>query len=662
MSVDEQAFMQELRLTFLEELDDVLDCVETAFLQFERTPDDKDILHEIFRYFHNIKGSSKTVGMTALSEFAHTAENLLSGLREGHISVSDEIVDCLLESADLLRDYSARVRDNAEDNEALSSKARQIATLLAREVSKDPKQKSEVAAAPPEVREEEVPVAAATNDGFQSFDDDDVSIAEQTFADEPLEELTDDTIAGQGGNSAGLNSVDQSVPADLTAAGELSLPVPAAMDAVVATDGTGNTQANPIGQAVKREEAIKVSMAKVNQILDLFGEQIIIQSSLDHAVEKPVHDVEYIRKSVSQLKKITQDLQYTMVTLRMISLEGLFNRLERSVRDVARITGKRVNFVRRGEAAELDKTIVDALIDPLTHMVRNAVDHGLEDAATRLAAGKPEAGNVILTASRSGGAFELVVEDDGKGLDRTKILRKAEAKGLVKPHMNLSDEQVFDLIFIGGFSTHEVATEISGRGVGMDVVRQQIRQLKGHCQISSEPGRGTRFTIKVPLSLAMFQGTIVLVNGERYVIPNSDFSEVITLDHYDDNSHVKDIVAQGDRVIRILDLRQILTCQKRPENPTKSPTPDIDGRSRDTNYRSPKAIAVITQHNNHSFGLLVDEILSQEQIVLKELGPEAKQVRGASGGTILGDGQVALVLDVSAIVRRNDLTSPRKVA
>ena len=587
MDIDD-SFMAELAATFVEELEDTLDSIENAFLRLEKNPDDKDVLHEIFRYFHNIKGSSKTVGFTELSQFAHIAENLLANLRDGTFQLNDHMMDALLQSADLMRAYAESVKGGAAEASDLEAHALVLGGFLAGDQT-PLETKSSAPSAPSEPSGPSEP----EDESFVNF-------------------------------SAEPEALSKPSPVD-----NIALQKPAPREA--------KAPSRPV-----TDETLKVPVQRINSILDLFCEQVIIQSSLDMALKEGQWDQDFIEKTLGQLKKLTQDLQHTIVTLRMVPIKGLLNRLERSVRDIARVSGKKIQFERHGQDAELDKNIVDALVDPLNHMVRNASDHGIEDSATRLKAGKNETGTVRLSAGRVGGSFEIVLEDDGKGLDAERILQKAMKLKLINESANLTQDQIHELIFHSGFSTLDKATELSGRGVGMDVVRQQLLALKGSCQIQSEKGKGTKFIIRLPLSLAMFQGTIVMVSGQRYVVPNSDFTEAISIDEKDffNVSDSRKVVKIKDRVTRIVDLKGQLRFH-----------PHELHRRHESEGKAGKKLAIILDYEEEHFALLVDDILSQEQIVLKRLGPEAKQFSKASGGTILGDGAVALVLDVKEVVR-----------
>ncbi len=607
MSQADDDFLKELKLTFLDELDDVLEQIEASFLSYERAPEDLATMHEIFRYFHNVKGSSKTVGLNDLSHFAHQAENLLSKLRSGEMTSTPDMNDALLKTSDLMRAYAESVRSGTEDASALTAHARTLSSFLEGAVSKPIETPPALAELPADPNLDQTPEDFNTQietQGFGMFEENLTPQAKQEKAAE--------------------------------------------------------TQEHKVSTQPKKavtDEQIKIPLSRIDSLLDLFGEQVILQSALDTAVNLPEIDFENLKKNVAALKKITQDLQHTMVSLRMVSLGTLFARMDRAIRDVAKQTGKKVDFIKMGQEAELDKTIVDALVDPLTHMVRNAVDHGIESPDKRTQLEKPEMGSIRLTAARAGGSFEIILEDDGAGLSRSKLIAKAQKQGLLTGDgSQLTDAQVYDFIFEGGFSTVEKATDISGRGVGMDVVRQQLRLLKGVCLIESKEGVGTRFIIRLPLSLAMFNGTIVQVNKDRYVIPNSDFAEALSIDRHlveaEAGGSKNSILRVNDRLLKMIDLRETFATTGPKDKETSAPPADSNG----------KYLAIVANQGEDEYALLVSNILSQEQIVLKQLGPEMRQVRGASGGTILGDGSVALVLDINNLINRLKRSEGKRAA
>ncbi|MFK7871977.1 MAG: chemotaxis protein CheA [Oligoflexales bacterium] len=591
--------LRELKQTFLDELSDLLESMEEAFMRLEKNQDDKDCVNELFRLFHNAKGSGKTVGLTDLSQCAHAAENILSQIRADEMKITPDIIDGLIHTVDHLRNYQQQARNNVEaDTHHLTTHTQKLEYLLHN----------------PQVEGSEDTEHSTTSS-----------------------ERSHDVKQSSGDDYRQEESSDSEPPPPY-------LEQPSAM-------------IQPT--TVTADELIKIPLRKIDELLNLFGEQVILQSSLDHILEGDISDQEeFVRKTALSLKKITQDLQYTMVSLRMVTIKPLFNRMERTVRDISKMTGKEIDFIKKGETAELDKTIADALIDPLTHMIRNAVDHGIESAEDRVEKGKDPIGKVSLTAQRNGGSFEIIVEDDGGGLNREGILRKAQKLGIIKGSgEELSDEKVFSFIFASGFSTREEATEISGRGVGMDVVNQKIIALKGHCKIFSKKDKGTCFIIRLPLSLAMFNGTIISISGEKYVVPNSDFNEAISIN---EDCYQKDenIIRLQDRILKVIDLKDILVTKRMDVTPKKEKKRNkaevIDVEEIKTKKKkSTKKLALITRYEQNEYALFVNEILSQEQIVLKQLGPEFRQVKSSSGGTILGDGKVALVLDLNSVVKNN---------
>lgn len=617
--MDHNDLLDDLLSTFTDELGEVVDQIEQSLLTFEKDSTNNLVVDELFRYFHNVKGSSKTIGLTGLSSYAHDIEHILSLLRSGDMTASPPLIDKLLESSDLLRAYY----------EKLSSGSKSETADMVEDLDNFRKELSKI----------------HSNEGSTENSQPEDSSPKTT----PDQQNDTTDPAQQDAQAYGvfyMPKKKQEKPQTKPEA--VSTPKPPAMEQI---NKKPEKSSQPKANNNQRIESIKIPLNRIDELMELFGEQVILQSSLDHILE---HDLEsqreFIEQTVTSLKKITQDLRYTMVNLRMVPISPLFARLERTVRDTSKITGKQIKFIKEGQSAELDKSIVDALIDPLTHMVRNAVDHGIEPGEDRAKNGKDTEGHISLSAGRNGGSFEMILRDDGKGLDRDAILEKAIKSGLITGDPDkLSDNEVYNLIFHSGFSTRKEATEISGRGVGMDVVNEKLKQLKGTCTINSKKGIGTEFIIKVPQSLAMFNGTIILVNEERYVIPNSDFVETISLTpdilFKADSKFNK--IRIDDRILTVLDLREILSIKSKTKN-DKQPK----------NYH----LALITKFDNQEYALLVSDIISQEQIVLKELSKEVNQIKESCGGTILGDGKVALVLDLCKLIAGNKLSPKLKLA
>ena len=379
---------------------------------------------------------------------------------------------------------------------------------------------------------------------------------------------------------------------------------------------------------------VKLDTAKLDNLVDLVGELVIAHSMV---VQNP--DVQMINslqlvRCLRQLSRITTELQRNAMSLRMVPIRAMFNKMNRLVRDLAAQQRKQVQLVLEGEETELDRNIVEKLSDPLVHMIRNAVDHGLEHPADRVAQGKPELGTIRLTAAHQRGGIVIRIQDDGKGLDRGRILAKAIDSGLVKANADLTESEIFSLIFQPGFSTAESVTDLSGRGVGMDVVGRNIENLRGKVEIQSLPGQGTTFTILLPLTLAIIDGLLVGVGGDRYIIPTLSVREsfrpppgMVTSVH-----GRGEVVSVRGRQTPLLRLGQYLGTASRAIKPE-------DG------------IIVVVESGDAARGLLVDELIGKQEVVIKSLGRAFRQQNLLAGGAVLGDGWVGLILDVDTLIQ-----------
>ncbi|MBL7672041.1 MAG: chemotaxis protein CheA [Bdellovibrionaceae bacterium] len=418
-----------------------------------------------------------------------------------------------------------------------------------------------------------------------------------------------------------------------------------------ASSGEGNPNQNrvsagasvPVGSASTQDQAvltrhsddtIKVGFKKIDDLLDNLGEQIILQNTLDQAKIDYIGSQELVLKTISQLGKLNYDIQQFAMRLRTINLRQLFAKLQRAVRDSSHATHKQVNLILEGEDQELDKSIVDAITDPLIHMVGNAVDHGLETPEERVAASKNPCGKITVRAQNRGSFFYIEVIDEGKGLDPAKILQKAIEKGFTTKDSNLKENEILELIFRNGFSTKEAVSDLSGRGVGMDVVKSAIENLKGTCQIASKLGMGTSFTLKLPLTLAVFNGAVVRICGASYIIPNSDIRDIV---RYNDK-HVRvlnkeeSLIQIRDEVLPLIHLNQRLNLGRR--------------EIKNTN----RGVIFVCPINGKFFAFSVDELITQQRVVYKPLSVEMRIVEGAVGATILGNGAVALILECRKFV------------
>ncbi|MBF0170994.1 MAG: chemotaxis protein CheA, partial [Nitrospinae bacterium] len=383
--------------------------------------------------------------------------------------------------------------------------------------------------------------------------------------------------------------------------------------------------------------SLKVDTEKLDSLLELVGELVISQSIVIQDEALADERNRGLHKSLSNLGKITKNIQDHVMSLRMVPLRQTFQKMSRLVRDLSKKMGKPVHFNMIGEDTEIDKTLIEELNDPLVHLMRNALDHGIEPPEERVAAGKSSEGQVTLAAYHKGGNVYIELVDDGKGIDRNKILAKGVERGMVTPGQEMTDAEVFALIFEAGFSTAAKVTDVSGRGVGMDVVRSNIDRLGGRVEIASELGKGSTFTVKLPLTMAIVDGMIVRIGGERFIIPTISIRESIR----PGKEEISTVKREGEminirgRLLPLIRLHQILQVQN-------------------AQFTNPwEGLVIIVESDDKEYGLMVDDLLGQQQVVIKSLGPRFRGLPGISGGTILGDGRVGLILDVSGVVTMN---------
>ena len=658
----DDSFLQEIKEAFIVEAIDNAGQTESYFLRLEKEPNEPAILEAIFRLAHNLKGGSKSVGFDELSEFFHKFENLLSALKKGELSITSNIIDLLLQINDrinenlqtLAKDNSAHI-DNSDLKEkiieALNGGAESAVVPVTSEIHEEVCDKSDESS---ETEEVQLMTEEGKNDNAQ---------VDQPFINEELLKELEAELAQEKkdlkeakGKEAyedlGTILVKEKIVTaeDVEKAAELQH---RRIGEILVDEGKATKediaralekQSSQKAAAKQPEEYIRINLSKIDNLLDYFGEQLILQSALEFAKYNVVENQDIILKTITQLNKITYDLQQNAISLRMLSVKNVFGKMERVVRDTSRNLNKKIEFIVSGENQELDKTIVDAIVDPLTHMVRNAVDHGIEATPEeRIKAGKPEAGRVWLNAFHKGGFFNIEIKDDGKGLDKERIVEKAIKNGIIKKNHNLNDEEIYNLIFESGLSTKDQATEVSGRGVGMDVVKHSVNKLKGTCTITSKQGEGSTFLIKLPLTLAIFNGMVVKEDNEVFIFPNSDIEEAIVIkkEQIREIGGNEKIFKFNDEVISAVKLNYMIPIALK-QNKKK-----IEKKEKDAQV---KYAALITSHKGKRYAIIVDELLSQQRIVLKNLGKEIENLPGVAGGTILGDGKVALILETSGLM------------
>ncbi len=687
---------------FFEEAGENLDLMEQMLLNLNLETADDEELNGIFRCAHSVKGGAATFGFSDVAELTHQMESLLDRLRRHELQPNAMMVDVLLESADASRGLLAR-HQAGETGEPPSTAdlVRRISELAAGGMpapavvvaAPAPAPAPAMVAPPPAVpvapgmRQLEIRMGPLDRpdqvDGVKDLFRDIAGLGE--IAELPSERADTRVFKVTTGSSNDdlldlfafhvaresvafreLPAVAAPTPAGWTDAadpppGAPVAPAPgfgffegapgvpqseaqsearpaagvAAAEARPAATRSGAKPAPSPVTAQPEAATIRVAINKVDQLINLVGELVITQAMLaqnSQALDPAVN--QQLLAGLADLDRNTRDLQESVMSIRMIPMSIVFSRFPRMLRDLASKLGKKVEFVTQGEATELDKGLVEKITDPLTHLVRNSCDHGIELPADRMAAGKPETGTITLSAAHQGGSIVIEVRDDGRGLSREKILKKARERGL-EVSDQMSDADVWQLIFAPGFSTADVVTDVSGRGVGMDVVKKNIAALNGTVEIDSSEGYGMRVSVRLPLTLAIMDGMSVGVGDEVYILPLSSVVESFQV-----KDDAVNTVAQGSRLVKVRDeYMPVIELEKVFQ------VPRLDQKSSD--------IMVVVEAEGSRVALLVDELLGQQQVVVKNLETNYRKVPNVSGATILGDGQVALILDTSALVRRS---------
>ncbi|XGJ89696.1 chemotaxis protein CheA [Serratia marcescens] len=663
MSMDISDFYQ----TFFDEADELLADMEQHLLELDPLAPDIEPLNAIFRAAHSIKGGAATFGFSVLQETTHLLENLLDGARRQEMSLSTEIINLFLETKDIMQEqldaYKTSQQPDAESFEYICQALRQLAL--------EAQQQQEAPAAQPAVQQPvaQPSAAPAAIEGGMRISLNGLKASEIPLMLEELGNLGEVkdphqtehsldvtllTSASEDDISAVLcfvlepeqisfSTPTQSAPAVAeanlpeTVAAPEPAPAPIASAAPPAAKPAAAAAEAPKARAKASEStSIRVAVEKVDQLINLVGELVITQSMLAQrsGTLDPVNHGDLLN-SMSQLERNARDLQESVMSIRMMPMEYVFSRYPRLVRDLAGKLNKQVELTLQGSSTELDKSLIERIIDPLTHLVRNSLDQGIEEPATRIAAGKSAVGNLVLSAEHQGGNICIEVIDDGAGLNREKILAKAASQGLAVSD-SMSDEEVGMLIFAPGFSTAEQVTDVSGRGVGMDVVKRNIQEMGGHVEIRSQAGKGTTIRILLPLTLAILDGMSVKVNDEVFILPLNAVME--SLQPQAEDLHP---LAGGERVLQVrgeyLPLVELYRVF------------EVEGAKTDAT----QGIVVILQSAGRRYALLVDQLIGQHQVVVKNLESNYRKVPGISAATILGDGSVALIVDVSALQTLN---------
>jgi len=678
---------------FFEEAGENLDQMEQMLLDLDLETADDEELNAVFRCAHSIKGGAATFGFADVAELTHQMEGLLDKLRRHELQPNAAMVDVLLESSDALRGLLARHQGADAPPPETSSLVERIRVLASGQlpaVTASAPKPPPIAATPAPA-----PVAQKTGSGsrkleihvgpldhpeqadaivelfrdisglgtIQGMPTDDrtkrVFAVETTSSDGDLIDLFAfhvskenilivDSDAAPAAAPPPSHSLQQDAGfglfEDLPTA-EIPPPQPPAAiqpaalpaEAPVAPKAAAKAEVKPAAQAAQLESStLRVSVSKVDQLINLVGELVITQAMLaqNSRALDPVMNQQLLA-GLADLDRNTRDLQESVMSIRMIPMSVVFSRFPRMLRDLAGKLGKKVELITHGEATELDKGLIEKITDPLTHLIRNSCDHGIEMPDVRAAKGKPEHGTVTLSASHQGGSILIEVKDDGRGLNKEKLVTKAREKG-IEVADNITDAEAWMLIFAPGFSTAEVVTDVSGRGVGMDVVKKNIAALNGTVEIESREGIGMKVLVRLPLTLAIMDGMSVRVSNEVYILPLSSVVESFQVKPDEINT-----VAQGAQLVKVRDeYMPVIELERVFEVPRKE-------------YANANSIMVVIEAEGSRVAVMVDELLGQQQVVIKNLESNYRKVPNVSGATILGDGKVALILDTSGLIRRS---------
>lgn len=634
---------------FRQEAQELFEDIEQGLLDLAHRPGDRDLVDAVFRGLHTLKGSGAMFGFDALAAFTHHCETAFDRVRKGEVAATSELVGAVLACQDHMRALAeGRPAEQAEGDALLAELHRVVASAGGAEAAP--------AAAPvapglntwrvkfslpadalvngtrplpllDELRELGECTVVAVTDAIPDFD---------ALVPTECHLAWDVTLVTKHGRDA-IEDVFIFVIDDMTLEiQDLTAPVEAVAEVVVetapvaqATQAAVPVEAANEGRAAKAGgDTVRVPAERLDEMMDRVGELVIAQSRLKQLAASS-SDIA-LRAVAEEIERLASEMRDTMMVVRMVPIAQLFGRFRRLIHDLARDTGKTIELSTEGEATELDKTVIERLADPLIHLIRNSADHGLETPEQRLAAGKPAAGHIVLAARQSGAEVVITITDDGRGVDRARVRAKAEENGLIQPGQVLSDNELLQLIFAPGFSTAAAITNLSGRGVGMDVVKKTIEGLRGAIEITSTPGHGSVVSLRIPLTLAIIDGLLVRVGTSRYVIPLSSVEECVELSvEQDVRSAGRSLITLRDQLVPFIRLRQMFATGLAPD---------------------PHQKIVVVSTGQERVGLVVDQILGDHQTVIKPLSPFHADVGAFSGATILGDGGVALILDIGSLV------------
>ena len=692
MSIDLSQFHQ----VFFEESYEGLDTMESGLLAMDIGQPDSEVINDIFRAAHSIKGGSGTFGFSQVADFTHVVETLLDEVRSGDRDITQNSLDLLLSSVDCIRGLLEQLQagDSPDLSQAKALKSEFEAVLSGKETAAPTAVSSEEPAEPPVTPPADAKNGGEGSGGWSIYFRPEAELLqsgnEPTRMFRQLSELCEgkmnvEVLPDQLPSLGAMNpeycylawhielhaAVDK---ADIEEVFEWVVDSAEIRIEPLASDGAAvDTQAEVAAPAEKAEavaapvaankpepsakpeekaaaksnkpaaaesSSIRVSIDKVDSLINMVGELVITQSMLGQlGRDFDISRVQRLQEGLAQLEHNTRELQESVMKIRMMPISFVFSRFPRLVRDVSKNLNKKIELIMSGENTELDKTVMEKIGDPLVHLIRNSIDHGIEKPDVRASKGKAETGKVHLNAYHQSGNIVIEIKDDGAGLNTEKILNKAKEKGLVPEDAQLTKEQIFDLIFHAGFSTADQVSDLSGRGVGMDVVRSNIAALNGSIEVTSETDKGTRFVIRLPLTLAILDGQLVRVGEQIFIFPLVSIVESIQSEDQAVNNvgGYSDVLKLRDEYVPILQLSKSFNIKNTQKNLQEQ-------------------IICVVEADGEKTGVVVDELLGQQQVVIKSLEENYRKVEGISGATILGDGTVALIIDISGLAKMSGVS------
>ncbi len=631
--------MEEIIVDFLQETGEILENLDQDLVTLEETPYDTDLLNKIFRGIHTVKGTSGFLGFEKMTEVAHKTEDILNKLRKEEIKLTPILMDVILEGVDAVKAIFESIRETREENVEIEDVVKKLEKVLQEEEEKQ-KQKEEEGTQPPILEipdlkkdiegkrgeEKKEKKQGKKQEEKKKEEDDTPKMLGEILVEKKLATEKDILLAQKEQKKLGEILVEKNVIKKEE------------LEQVL------NEQRKQKTKAVKSKvegKTIRVDVNRLDNLMNLIGELVFQRNRLIDVVRKMLtgqsnhNDFVFNEQLASisdDLNFITSQLQMAVLKMRMIPVGRVFNKFPRIVRDLSRKMNKEVELIISGEETEVDKSVIEELNDPLVHIIRNSIDHGLESPEEREKIGKPRKGRIFLTASQEGSFIIISIKDDGRGMNIEAIKKKAIERNLVTPEKaeTLSDKEIINFIFSPGFSTAQQVTDVSGRGVGMDVVKTNVKKINGTIEVESTPGEGTEMILKLPLTLAIIQSLLVKVSAERFAIPLAVVVETIRINKKDIKTiERQEVLKLRDEVLPLLRVSDFygIKNEKEEENP----------------------YVVVVKSVERKIGLIVDRLLGQEEIVIKPLGDFLKNIKGISGATIMGDGKVTLIMDIATL-------------